>query len=164
MSKEPPLWKAVESLPRKCNEHGEDPLLSSVASAFAELGTGTGVSGKSSCSLMIADHAEWRGDSKTHYVVSYAFFSCRLLAGSTPSGPCSLGPWAPPSDQPPSPLLLVHLPKQGLPPHEFSCRNCILGISGLLQSLRVFEKLFLMWLSFILTKTGMLLQGTFMIR
>lgn len=58
MSKEPPLWKAVESLPRKCNEHGEDPLLSSVASAFAELGTGTGVSGKSSCSLMIADHAE----------------------------------------------------------------------------------------------------------
>lgn len=78
--------------------------------------------------------------------------------------PLLSGPLGTPSDQPPSPLLLVHLPKQGLPPHEFSCRNCILGVSGLLQSLGVFEKLFLMWLSFILTKTGMLLQGTFMIR
>ena len=113
MSKEPLLWKAVESLPRKCNEHGEDPLLSSVASAFAELGTGTGVSGKSSCSLMIADHAEWRGDSKTHYVVSYAFFSCRLLAGSTPSGPCSLGPWAPHRISPPLPFSWFTFPSRG---------------------------------------------------
>lgn len=77
--------------------------------------------------------------------------------------PLPSGPLGTPSDQPPSPLL-VHLPNQGLPPHEFSCRNCILGVSCLLQSLRVFKKLFLMWLSFILTKTGKLLQGTLMIK
>ena len=78
--------------------------------------------------------------------------------------PLPSGPLGTPPDQPPSPLLLVHHPNQGLPPHEFSCKNCILSVSGLLQSLRVFKKLFLMWLSFILTKTGKLLQGTLMIR
>lgn len=77
--------------------------------------------------------------------------------------PLPSGPLGTPSDQPPSPLL-VHLPNQGLPPHEFSRRNCILGVSNLLQSLRVFKKLFLMWLSFILTKTGKLFQGTLMIK